>query len=127
MSEALDYETESYCERLHVLLDVVFEVAELTRTLGIEEPRFRGGSIERRSTSNYIVEGQELKPNYFLIVTYDGAKGFTPDPFTWYGLEGCLAWILSYHSHHAKWKVEAFSECIGRQAFAKLARKHKEQ
>ncbi|GAJ15160.1 unnamed protein product [marine sediment metagenome] len=122
MSEALDQETDSYNERLSALLEVVFDVAEATRILGAEEPLFRGGSLDRHSMSNYIVSGQELKPGYFLVVAHDGVKGFTPDPFTRYGLKDCLAWILRYDSHHSRWSVEAWSVEKGDRSFSKLAR-----
>ncbi|GAI59894.1 unnamed protein product [marine sediment metagenome] len=122
MSEALDQETESYCERLNALLEVVSEVAEAVRILGKEEPLFRGGRIERHSASNFIVAGQELKPNYFLVISYDGTKVFTSDPFTRTGLKDCLAWILKYDSQHTRWSVEAFSVEKGDRSFSKLAR-----
>ncbi|MBA7669526.1 hypothetical protein ES703_77657 [subsurface metagenome] len=122
MSEALDQETESYCERLHALLNVVFEVAEATRILGMEEPLFRGGEIASHLGRGLVAAVQELKTGYFLALFYDDTEVLNPDPFTRTGLKDCLAWIFKYDSHHSKWSVEAWNEETGDRSFSKLAR-----
>ncbi len=125
MSEQPDCEIEAYSQAIANALCAATQIAELTRILGMEEPLFRGGEIASHSLDGQVFSSQELRRGYFLALCYNEVESPDPDPFTWYGLEGCLAWLLYYERHHAKWKIEAFSECIGRQAFAKLARKHK--
>jgi hypothetical protein len=122
MSEQLDQEQQAYSQAIANALSVATQVAEATRILGMEEPLFRGGQIARHSLNGLVFSCQELRRGYFLALCYSEVESPNPDPFTWYGLEGCLAWLLSYDSHHAKWKAEAFSECIGDKAFSKLAR-----
>jgi len=122
MSEQLDQETQNFSRNLDKLLDVVCQVAETTRVLGMKEPLFRGGEFAHHSAGNLVVAGQELKPGYFLVLYYDNAEDLNPDPFTRAGLSNCLAWILKYDNHHSRWSIEAWNESISDRSFSKLAR-----
>ncbi|GAI65264.1 unnamed protein product [marine sediment metagenome] len=122
MSEARDQETLALSRELDTLIDVVYQVAEATRVLGMEEPLFRGGEIARHSVDNLVLSGQELQPGYFLVLCYYKSQGFNPDPFTRYGLKDNQAWILKYDSHHAKWSEVAWNVEKGDRSFSKLAR-----
>ncbi|GAJ02162.1 unnamed protein product [marine sediment metagenome] len=122
MSELIDTETQSFCDAMDKLLTEVYRVAEVTRVLGMEEPLFRGGETAWHSWDGMVVAGRELKPGYFLVRAYDKALVLNPDPFTRKGLKDCLAWILKYDKHHAKWSVEAWSVEKGDRSFSRLAR-----
>ncbi len=122
MSEALDQETQNFNRNLDEVLDVVCQVAEATRVLGMEEPLFRGGEIARHLGRGLVAAVQELKAGYFLALFYDDTEVLNPDPFTRTGLKDCLAWILKYDSHHSKWSVEAWNEETSDRSFSKLAR-----
>lgn len=122
MSEALDQETARFSRNMEKLLEEVCRIAEATRLLGIDEPRFRGGEIANHSAGTLVVAVRELKPGYFLALFYDTTEVLTPDPLTRVGLKDCLAWILKYDSQHARWSVEAWNESIGNRSFSKLVR-----
>ncbi|GAJ22945.1 unnamed protein product, partial [marine sediment metagenome] len=122
MSEVIDTETKSYSQTMNKLLTEVYRIADATRALGMDEPLFRGGECAWHSWNGVVVAGQELKPDYFLVLAYNDTDGLNPDPFTRTGLQDCLAWILRYDRHYSQWSVEAWSVQKGDRSFSKLAR-----
>ncbi len=123
MSEQPDPETQAYSSAMVKALSLAIHVAEQARIKAMTDPCPNGGGFAGFADDNLDAVAYDLTPPYFIALLSQTGKSLLTDPEDGRSLKDCQAWILQYHSHHAKWTVEASNTEIGNKAFAKLTRR----
>jgi hypothetical protein len=123
MSEHLDQATQYHQVANQEALNIVLQLTEKARIQSITKPLPKGGGFAAFADDNLSAFACDLKPPYFVAVLWHTGDKFLPDFEDGRSLKNCLAWILRYDSHHAKWSVEAWNKQQGNRSFSRLARR----